>query len=116
MATSGDHHVLPMIATCTVGHRRGLAACRQVIFPQLTTGLQVECTEVAVHGGADEYQVASGYDGTAHMGGPKIACWCEPRADALRGPEWDLPHNPVASQVDADQRPPGRGRAGQSPR
>ena len=106
MAASGYYDVLTVVGAGTVGHRGRLAAGGQAVFPQLATCFQVECPEKVVHGGADEYEVAGGCYGAPHMGGAKVACWCEPRPDVFGGPERYLPHNAVSAKVDTDERAP----------
>src|SRR5882757_3720997 len=116
MAACGNYDVLAVVGAGAVRHRRSLAPGRQAVFPELTARFEVECPEIAVHGGADENEVAGCGDGTAHMGGAEIPCWCEPRADAFGRSEGYLPDNPIPAKVDADEGAPWRSSAGQSPR
>ena len=78
VAAGADDDVLALVAAGAVGHRRRLAAGRQPVFPQLAAGLDVEGAQVAVHGGADEHQVAGGGDRTAHVRHAEVARRREP--------------------------------------
>src|SRR6185312_14054048 len=63
---------LPLVTARTIGHRCRLSPGGEMIFPQLTPGLDVERAEVTVHRGPDEDQVARGPDGTTHIRHPKV--------------------------------------------
>ena len=104
-----------MIAPRAVCHGSRLAACGQVVFPQLTARLDIERAKVAVHRRCDQHQIARCCNRPSHVGGTEFACRGEPRSDAFGRAERHLPHDAVATQIDTDKAAPGRGRARQSP-
>src|SRR4029079_13581215 len=71
VAAGADQHVLAPV-WAPVGHRPRPRAGGQLVLPQLLAGLDVEGTEAAVDGAADEHQPAGGRDGAAERDGAEV--------------------------------------------
>src|ERR1700722_9913912 len=67
MAARADDDVLTVVEG--VGHRGGLGAGGERIFPAGLPGPAVERTEVAIHGRGDEDEISGGDDGAAEVDG-----------------------------------------------
>src|SRR5665213_83800 len=86
-----------------------------MIFPKLASGFHIESAQITVLGGCDEQNIPGSGDRAAHIWRAEGARRCEPRCSTLRRTERHLPGNAVSAQVYADERTPGRSRAGQTP-
>src|SRR5260370_389043 len=64
VTSGGNHQVLLAIGAQPVGHRRGIRGCRQLRFPELFAGFDIESSEERIRRAGDEHQAAGRRDGS----------------------------------------------------
>src|ERR1035438_9245493 len=114
MPACDDDEVLALIRARTICHRCGLTTGGQTISPKLPARLHVECAQIVVLGRRDEDEIPRGRDWTAPAWRAEGRRGGKPWTAAFGRTEGHLPGNAVSAQVDADERTPGRSRAGQT--
>jgi hypothetical protein len=67
MAAGGDNDVLSSVGGKLVGHRCGLASCRQTALPDLVAGFDVKGAYVRIARRANEYQPRTSNERAPHV-------------------------------------------------
>src|SRR5215467_567791 len=106
MAPGSDHKVLLAGGAQAIGHRRGVAAGRELGFPQLLAGFDVEATQETVGGTGDEYNSGSGDNRPAHADRAKRDLLRMRAAEILHGAEGNLPKSLSPHEVDCGEHAP----------